>query len=47
MVLPDSFNGSLSDLGYYQGVLLAEVSLMLVMFLVLRMVHYVKWGFDE
>lgn len=47
MTIPSSFNGSIYSLHYYQGVLLAEVALTLIIYLVLKMVHYVKWGHDE
>ena len=47
MGLPNSFNGSIHNLHYYQGVLIAEVALTLVIYLILKMVHYVKWGHDE
>ena len=39
--------GDAGRLHYYQGVLIAEVALTLIVFLVLRIVHYVKWGYDE
>ena len=47
MVLADAFNGQLKDLHYYQAVLLVEVALTLLFFLILRIVHYIKWGHDE
>jgi hypothetical protein len=47
MALPDSFNGSIHTLHYYQGVLIAEVALTLIIYLILKIVHYVKWGHDE
>jgi hypothetical protein len=47
MVLPSSFNGSINNLHYYQGVLIAEVAITLVVYLLLKVVHYVKWGHDE
>jgi len=37
----------IKDLHYYQGVLIAEVALTLLIFLVLKVVHYIKWGYDE
>jgi len=42
-----SLTHPLNDIHYYQGVLLVEVALTLLIFLVLRIVHYVKWGYDE
>jgi hypothetical protein len=39
--------GDVGRLHYYQGVLMAEVALTLIIFLVLRIVHYIKWGYDE
>ena len=47
MVLPDAFNGDLDKLHYYQGVIIAEVSVTLAIYIVLKIVHYVKWGADE
>lgn len=47
MGLPDSFNNNMNDLHYYQGVILAEVAATLVLFLLLKIIHYVKWGHDE
>ena len=37
----------LNDIHYYQGVLVVEVALTLIVFMILKMVHYVKWGYDE
>lgn len=37
----------IKDLHYYQGVLIAEVAITLLIFLVLKVVHYIKWGYDE
>jgi hypothetical protein len=47
MTLPDSYNGSINTLHYYQGVLIAEVALTLIIYLLLKIIHYVKWGHDE
>ena len=47
MTLPAAFNNSIKDLHYYQGVLLVEVALTLLFYLILKIVHYVKWGYDE
>jgi hypothetical protein len=44
MVLPDAFNGQISNLHYYQGVIIAEVAVTLALYIVLRIIHYVKWG---
>lgn len=46
MALPAAFK-TLSDLHYYQGVLLVEVALTLILYLILKIVHYVKWGHAE
>ena len=46
MTLPESFNGSITTLHYYQGVLIAEVALTLIFYLLLKIIHYVKWGYD-
>lgn len=37
----------LKDIHYYQGVLLVEVALTLLIFFILRCVHYIKWGYDD
>ena len=37
----------LDDIHYYQGVLVVEVALTLLVFMTLKIVHYVKWGYDE
>jgi hypothetical protein len=47
MVLPDAFNGSIDNLHYYQGVIIAEVAVTLVIYIVLRIIHFVKWGYLE
>lgn len=47
MVLPDAFNGDISNVHYYQGVIIAEVAVTLVLYIVLRIIHFVKWGADE
>jgi hypothetical protein len=47
MALPAAFNNNIKDLHYYQGVLLVEVALTLLFYLILKIVHYVKWGYDE
>ena len=47
MVLPDSFAGDLNSLHYFQGVIIAEVAVTLALYIVLKIVHYVKWGADE
>jgi hypothetical protein len=44
MVLAESFNGQISNLHYYQGVIIAEVAVTLALYIVLRIIHYVKWG---
>lgn len=43
MALPAAFN-NIGDLHYYQGVLLVEVALTLLFYLILKIIHYVKWG---
>jgi len=47
MALPDAFENNLENLDYYQGVLIAEVAVMLVLYIVLKMIHYIKWGHQE
>lgn len=47
MTIPSVFNGSINNLHYYQGVLIAEVAVTLLIYLLLKVIHYVKWGYDE
>jgi hypothetical protein len=48
MVLPSSFYPSdYNKLHYYQGVLVAEVAVTLLVYIALRIIHYIKWGYDE
>jgi hypothetical protein len=47
MVLPDAFNNDILLLHYYQGVIFAEISVTLALYVVLKIVHFVKWGADE
>ncbi len=47
MVLPDAFNGDINNVHYYQGIIIAEVSVTLALYIVLRIIHYVKWGADQ
>lgn len=47
MAIPAAFNNTISDVHYYQGVLLIEVALTLIFYLILKIIHYVKWGHDE
>jgi hypothetical protein len=47
MGLPSSFSNNISNLHYYQGVILAEVGATLILFLIFKGIHYVKWGHDE
>ena len=48
---PSPFSGpqidSLNRLHYYQGVLIAELALTLLIFIVMRIIHSIKWGYDE
>ena len=45
-MLPTTF-ATISDLHYYQGILIAEVAATLFVFFVFKIVHYIKWGYDE
>ncbi len=48
MVFPTVFQpNNITNLHYFQGVLIAEVALTLVLYLILKIIHYVKWGHDE
>lgn len=47
MTLPDVYLGNLNNLDYYQGVIVAEISVTLGLYIALRIVHYIKWGYDE
>lgn len=46
MTLPEAFKGDLNNVDYYQGVIVAEIAVTLAFYIVLRIVHYVKWGAD-
>lgn len=37
---------TIDQVKYYQGVLIVEVALTLIIYLILKCVHYVKWGHD-
>ena len=47
MVLPDRYDGEMSNLHYYQGLMIAEIACTLVLYLFFKIFHYVKWGHDE
>ncbi len=47
MVLPDAFNGNIDNVHYYQGIIIAEVAVTLALYIVLRIIHFIKWGADE
>jgi hypothetical protein len=49
MVFPGPFQNdpNLNNLHRYQGILVVEVVLTLVLYTILRIIHYVKWGYDE
>jgi hypothetical protein len=47
MALPDSFDNNIENLDYYQGVIIAEVAVMLILYIILKIIHYVKWGHLE
>jgi hypothetical protein len=49
MVFPGTFQNdpNLNNLHLYQGILVVEVVLTLLLYTILRIVHYVKWGHDE
>ena len=46
MGFPSNFT-NISDVHYYQGVLLVEVALTLVVYTFLKIFHYIKWGYDD
>lgn len=47
-MLPGPFQPTdTSGLHYYQGLIIVEVALTLIVFMVLNMVHYLKWGYDD
>lgn len=45
MNLPDVFDGDMNNLHYYQGIIIAEVVVMLALYVLLRFFHYIKWGY--
>jgi hypothetical protein len=48
MVLPTPFQPfNYNNLHYYQGVLIAEVAVTLFIFFILKVIHYIKWGYDD
>lgn len=47
MTIPEAFNNSITDIHYYQGVIIAEVAATLVVYIVMKIIHYVKWGAAE
>jgi hypothetical protein len=47
MAIPDAFNNDITSVHYYQGVIIAEVAVTLVLFIILRFVHYIKWGAQD
>lgn len=46
MAIPNAFD-DLDDLHYYQGIIIAEVASMLVLYIILKILHYLIWGADE
>lgn len=47
MTLPEAFENDIDNLDYFQGVIIAEVAVMLIIYIILKMVHYIKWGYDD
>ena len=47
MAINSVYTNGLQDIHYYQGVLIVEIALTLLIFFVLKIVHYCKWGYDE
>ncbi len=47
MVIPSVFDEGISEVHYFQGVLIAEVAVTLAVYIVLKIIHYVKWGAAE
>ncbi len=45
MTIPDAFNGDMEKVHYYQGVIVAELAVMLLLYILLKIIHYVKWGY--
>jgi hypothetical protein len=45
-MLPSAFK-TIADLHYYQGILVAELAVTLFVFFIFKIVHYIKWGYDE
>jgi hypothetical protein len=45
MTLPEAFDGDMNNLHYYQGIIIAEVAVTLILYVLLRFFHYIKWGY--
>jgi hypothetical protein len=45
MAIPDSFKDDITNIHYYQGVIIAEIAVMLLIYILLRLIHYIKWGY--
>lgn len=46
MAIPNAFD-DIDDLHYHQGVIIAEVASTLVLYIILKIIHYLIWGADE
>jgi hypothetical protein len=44
MAIPESFNNDIEKVHYYQGVIIAEVAVTLLLYIILKIIHYIKWG---
>lgn len=47
MAIPESFKGDIANIHYYQGVIIAEIAVMLLIYIFLKLIHYIKWGYLE
>lgn len=43
MAIPDSL-GTLDEVHYYQGIIIAEVAVTLFLYVILKVFHFVIWG---
>lgn len=46
MAIPEAL-GTMDEVHYYQGIIVAEASVTLGLYVILKIIHYLKWGADE
>jgi hypothetical protein len=49
MVFPGPFQSDTNTqkINYYQSIIVVELALTIVAYFIIRIVHYVKWGYNE